>query len=54
MVLLILRNGFKYEGEIIWEDPEKICIQDIKLGKIEIAKPAIMMRSENGGGRHDF
>ena len=41
-----LKNGFRYQGEMISENDRVIEIDDIKLGLIEITKDDISVRTK--------
>lgn len=41
-VLIVLKNSnFRYRGELIEETNDSITLQDIKIGKIIVAKDSI-------------
>lgn len=50
-ILVILKNGFRYQGELISENETHIVIDDIKIGEITILKDSIAVRSNGGGQR---
>lgn len=43
-MFVILKNGFRYSGKKINETKEKLLIEDVKLGLMEIDKDSIAAR----------
>ena len=48
--ILLLKNGYKFRGEIIEETPTHLIINDIKDGRTSISKDMIAVRSETDNG----
>ena len=46
VTVILKTNGFKYSGDIISEDQETLIINDIKLGRIVLAKSELAMRGD--------
>lgn len=44
-ILVIMKNGFRYEGKLISENETDLVIDDRKLGRICLAKDRIEMRT---------
>jgi len=44
-IVLILKNGYRFTGQILEETENKLIINDIKLGRMEIDKASIAARS---------
>lgn len=44
--VLLKINGRKYSGPIIFEDDKILIIDDIKIGRLEIAKDEIALRGD--------
>ena len=45
-ILVLLKNNYKYKGELIEEDDTTIVLNDRYDGKIRIKKSEIIVRSE--------
>jgi hypothetical protein len=48
-LFIVLKNGFKFQGECVSETPDEIILNDYKLGEITIKKEDISVR---GDGNH--
>jgi small nuclear ribonucleoprotein (snRNP)-like protein len=45
-VVVLKNSGFKYNGKFISEDETNLIIEDVKLGRITIAKSEIAVRGD--------
>ena len=48
-IMIILKNNWRYSGELINETNTHLILRDVKLGEITISKDTIAMRTNNGG-----
>jgi len=48
MVLIVLRNGFRFRGRVIGETSNKLFLDDVKVGRVEILRTEIAARTEEG------
>lgn len=46
---MILKNGYRFQGEILEETATELVINEIKLGRTTVNKSAIGARSDGGG-----
>ena len=53
-ILIVLKNGFRYQGDLISENETHLTINDIKLGNLTISKDTIAVRSINGCGKYEY
>jgi len=45
-LILVLKNGYRFSGQLLQETETEIIIQDIKAGRTTIAKESISAKSE--------
>ena len=45
---LILKNGYKLQGNVLEETESKLFIDEIKLGRTTVDKSSIAVRSDGG------
>jgi len=53
MALIVLKNGFRFQGSILSENEATLTIRDFKLGATTIRKTEIAARTNKEDERHE-